>query len=616
MKSKSADRPRSPRDDLDTSADEIRNKSIIVPNRAVTLANGFEKKDRSWCVTSQIPTDLLIQIDDITFNVHKYPLVSKCGYISRLVLQPSASENRYNLKLENFPGGAETFESILRFCYGLPLDLNPHNTAQLRCASEFLDMTEEYEDGNLISKTDAFITFVILASWKDTLAVLKSCENLCPWAENLQIVRRCCDLLAWKASKDDVQEDIDNDERRLYNDIATLRIDHFTRVITTIKARQAKPETIGKIIMKYADNWLPVIDEDLEGLRGYGFGKNELQFGVLKERMEEGGHGCKEQKAIIENLVSILPPQSEAVPCQFLLKMLKRAIVYSASQALISDLEKRVGMTLEEASVNDLLIPNFRKEDQEKEISSPEIYTIHNVDVVQRIFEYFLMHEQQQQQITGKPNITKLLDNYLAEIAKDPNLPITKFHVLAEALPGNARNCHDGLYRAIDTYLKTHPSLSEHDRRRLCKTMNCEKLSLDACMHAAQNDRLPLRTVVQVLFSEQVKMRTAMQSKEPETRGESSEREVKRSSRETEIKTLRAELENVKNKMAELQNDYTELQREYEKLGNKQKSTMNWALRWQKIKKSIQLNNEAEEGRHRRSSTGLRTSFRRILSLS
>lgn len=38
--------------------------------------------------------------------------------------------------------------------------------------------------------------------------------------------------------------------------------------------------------------------------------------------------------------------------------------------------------------------------------------------------------------------------------------------------------------------------------------MDCKKLSMDACMHAAQNERLPLRVVVQVLFFEQV--RTAM----------------------------------------------------------------------------------------------------------
>lgn len=81
---------------------------------------------------------------------------------------------------------------------------------------------------------------------------------------------------------------------------------------------------------------------------------------------------------------------------------------------------------------------------------------MHNIDVVQRILDYFLMHEQhqQQQQKMGKATVSKLLDNYLAEIARDPNLSITKFQALAESLPENARSCDDGLYRAIDIYLK------------------------------------------------------------------------------------------------------------------------------------------------------------------
>ncbi|KFK25344.1 hypothetical protein AALP_AA8G100500 [Arabis alpina] len=606
-------------------ADQICNKSIVVPNRVVALANSFEKKDRSLYVKSQIPTDLCIQVDDITFQAHKFPLISKCGYMSSIELQTSASENEYRLKLENFPGGAETFETVLKFCYGFPLDLNPLNVASLRCASEFLYMTEEFEDGNLISKTEAFLTFVVLTSWRDTFTVLKSCANLSPWSENLQIVRRCCDLLAWKACNDDnIPENVESNERCLYSDIASLQSDHFMRVIMTIQARRAKPEIIGKIITKYAEKWLPLIDEDLEGIRGYGSVKNELTFSIKREKTEEIGLGSEEQKGIIESLVSVLPPQSGAVSCQFLLKLLKTAIVYSASPALVSDLEKRIGMALEDANVCDLLIPNFKIEDQRKVASSPEVYAIYNVDVVHRIFEYFLMHEQQQQQVPGKPSISKLLDNYLAEIAKDPCLHITKFQVLAEVLPENAWKCHDGLYRAIDMFLKTHPSLSEHDRRRLCKTMNCEKLSLDACLHAAQNDRLPLRTIVQintqVLFSEQVKMRMMLQDKKPETKEENSEgHEEKLISKDNEIKTLKEELENVKKKMVEIQNDYNELQGEYEKLSSKQKSTQNWGLRWQKMKKSFQIKREDDETRdgvRRRSSARPSTSFRRRMSMS
>jgi hypothetical protein len=46
------------------------------------------------------------------------------------------------------------------------------------------------------------------------------------------------------------------------------------------------------------------------------------------------------------------------------------------------------------------------------------------------------------------------VDNYLAEIAPDANLKLSKFLVIAETLPAHARTVHDGLYRAIDIYLK------------------------------------------------------------------------------------------------------------------------------------------------------------------
>ncbi|XVE86779.1 hypothetical protein DITRI_Ditri18aG0061200 [Diplodiscus trichospermus] len=620
MKSFQMARPQSPGgNDANGTDHQAYDQSIIIPNKLVIADDSFERKELSWFGTSQIPTDLSIQVQGVIFNVHKYPLVAKCGYIGQLELQPSISNFGHDLKLENFPGGSETFEMILKFCYGFPVDLNPNNIAALRCASEYLEMTEEFEDGNLIAKTEAFLTFVVLASWKDTISVLKSCETLSPWAENLQIVRRCCDSIAYKASRENTSTgDVVSEESWWFDDIATLRIDHFMRVMTAIRAKGTKAEIIGKCIMNYADKWLPGMDEELEGLRGYGFGKSELQFSILRRKEEESSGKNKEQRTIIENLVSILPSQHEAVSCKFLLQMLKTAMVYSASPALISDLEKRIGMMLEDANVNDLLIPNYKNEDQGIMVNSPEQRTMHNIDVVQRILDYFLMHEQQQQQKMGKTNVSKLLDNYLAEIARDPNISITNFQALAESLPENARSCDDGLYRAIDIYLKTHPSLSEHDRRRLCRIMNCEKLSFDACMHAAQNDRLPLRTVVQVLFSEQAKMRMAMQGKEPLTRGDNSEQEEHRPSTNTEIKNLKSELENVKAKMSELQNDYSDLQQEYGKICNKHKNTSGWSLNWRKIKNSfhVKAEDDTRDEQHRSNPAGFRLSFRRRRSVS
>lgn len=53
-----------------------------------------------------------------------------------------------------------------------------------------------------------------------------------------------------------------------------------------------------------------------------------------------------------------------------------------------------------------------------------------------------------------RAKVAKLLDSYLAEVARDSKLPLSKFQFLAEALPQGSRLCDDGLYRAVDTYLK------------------------------------------------------------------------------------------------------------------------------------------------------------------
>ena len=54
--------------------------------------------------------------------------------------------------------------------------------------------------------------------------------------------------------------------------------------------------------------------------------------------------------------------------------------------------------------------------------------------------------------------VAKLIDGYLAEISKDPNLPLSNFVDLAEMVSGISRPGHDGLYRAIDMYLKVRVS--------------------------------------------------------------------------------------------------------------------------------------------------------------
>lgn len=66
------------------------------------------------------------------------------------------------------------------------------------------------------------------------------------------------------------------------------------------------------------------------------------------------------------------------------------------------------------------------------------------------------------------------------------------------------------LNQSICCCLQVHPNIKDSERYRLCKTIDCQKLSQEACSHAAQNERLPVQMAVQVLYFEQIRLRNAM----------------------------------------------------------------------------------------------------------
>nr|KYP61173.1 Root phototropism protein 3 [Cajanus cajan] len=593
---------------------------LLTSTKHSVKTEGFQQRGNSWYVTADIPSDLLVQIGDVNFHLHKYPLLSRSGKLNRIIYD-SRDPDLNKIVMDDLPGGPEAFELAAKFCYGIAIDLTAGNISGLRCAAEYLEMTEDLEEGNLIFKTEAFLSYVVLSSWRDSIVVLKSCEKLSPWAENLQIVRRCSESIAWKACANpkgirwsytgrapkaaspkwnDMKDSSPSRNQQVppdwwFEDVSILRIDHFVRVITAIKVKGMRFELIGAGIMHYATKWLP----------------GGLHMIVAGPRDDTSTLQAKDQRMIIESLISIIPPQKDSVSCSFLLRLLRMANMLKVAPALITELEKRVGMQFEQATLADLLIPCYNKNE-----------TIYDVDLVQRLLEHFLVQEQTESSspsrqsisdkhvsnnINAKTRVARLVDSYLTEVSRDRNLSLTKFQVLAEALPESARTSDDGLYRAIDSYLKAHPTLTEHERKRLCRVMDCQKLSIDACMHAAQNERLPLRVVVQVLFSEQVKISNALANNSLKE-GVESQYQPMIPNRKTllegtpqsfqegwaaakkDINTLKFELETVKTKYLELQNDMENLQKQFDKL-LKQKHTSAWTSGWKKLSKLTKMTN-------------------------
>lgn len=99
-------------------------------------------------VASELVTDVTINVGEVKFNLHKFPLLSKSNRLQKLVSK--AGENSDEIDMVDFPGGPKAFEICAKFCYGMIVTLNAYNVVAARCAAEYLEMTEDIDRGNLI----------------------------------------------------------------------------------------------------------------------------------------------------------------------------------------------------------------------------------------------------------------------------------------------------------------------------------------------------------------------------------------------------------------------------------------------------------------------------------
>ncbi|KAK9149844.1 hypothetical protein Scep_008601 [Stephania cephalantha] len=475
-------------------------------------------------VASELPTDIVIRVGEKKFHLHKFPLQSKSNHLQKLIAKAD-EEKTDEIHMPDFPAGPKAFEICAKFCYDMTVTLNAYNIVAARCAAEYLGMTEDVDQGNLVMKTDAFFNSCILRGWKDSIIALKTTKSILPYSKDLKIVRRCIDSIASRASVDplnvtwsytykkratavEVDEnwvEIQKKSRVVpkdwwVEDLLELEIDLYKQVILAIKSKERMPiGVIGQAVKAYAVSWLP------------------NSFGSMAS--DDNAHKCR---VLVEAIVSLLPSnEGVCISSSFLLKLLKFAVSVQASDALKEELVKRISLRLNEASAKDLLIP----------AQSPDTMC-YDVGLVQTIVNQFVTRythiqdsdysendEKSPEDFVMKPGswliVGKLIDRYLAEIARDQKLPRSSFIELAQSIPKSARPVHDRLYKAIDVFLKEHPSLDKTERKEICALIDVEKLSLEASKHAAQNERLPLRVIVQVVYFRQLRAATGG-SKGPE----------------------------------------------------------------------------------------------------
>lgn len=130
-------------------------------------------------IFADVAGDITITVENVSFLLHKFPLVSQSGKIRKMVAE-AKNPNLSKLELINLPGGPEAFELVAKFCYGMNFEITTANIAHLHCAAGYLEMTEDYRDENLITRTETYLHEAVTHDLEKSVQVLSSCETILP----------------------------------------------------------------------------------------------------------------------------------------------------------------------------------------------------------------------------------------------------------------------------------------------------------------------------------------------------------------------------------------------------------------------------------------------------
>ncbi|CAH8307499.1 unnamed protein product [Eruca vesicaria subsp. sativa] len=554
----------------------------------------FHRQGNDWFCKTGLSSDITVVVDDVKFHLHKFPLVSKCGKLAGMYEDSKNTDKKslWTTALKDFPGGSETFLTAARFCYGTRVDLTSKNIVSIHCAAEYLEMTNEYGEDNLLPQAETFLHKHVLRSWKDCILALQSSSPVLKTAEKLQTVipklmnavstMVCTDpsLFGWpmmmygtlQSPGGSILWNGINTGARMrrssggydwwYEDVSYLSVDLFRRLIKTMETKGIRVESLVGAMMYYARKYLPGLG------RWHSSRTSVVSFSLATAPSSSSSSMSHvDQISLLETIVSLLPEKRGRSFCKFLLCLLRLAFILGVDGSSVKKLERKIGMQLELATLENLLILNYSDSE-----------TLYNVDCVERMIHHFVSSsslekltdfsppslDQEMSPSSSLKKVGKLVDSYMAEVASDVNLKPDKMKSLAAALPECSRPLYDGLYRAFDIYFKEHPWLSDKDKEQLCNTMDYQRLSIDACAHASHNDRLPLRVVLQVLFFEQMHLRTALASTETVPREEI----VQRDGWVTVVRqnqVLKVNMQKMRSRVGELEEEFRCIKQEMKK---------------------------------------------------
>ncbi|KAF3616051.1 BTB/POZ domain-containing protein SETH6 [Capsicum annuum] len=221
---------------------------------------------------SDVSSDLTIEIGSASFGLHKFPLVLRSGRTRKLLLEAKDIKvSRINLT--SLPGRSDAFELTAKFCYGVNVEITISNVALLRCATRFMEMTEDISEKNLKIHTEVFLKDAVFPNISNSISVLRRCETLLPVSEEVNLVSQFINAIANNACKEKLTSDLSKLEYNFPSkpvqcvdsetpsdwwrkSLGMLNLNFFQRVLLAVKIKGPKQVIISKILINYAQNSL------------------------------------------------------------------------------------------------------------------------------------------------------------------------------------------------------------------------------------------------------------------------------------------------------------------------------------------------------------------------
>lgn len=451
--------------------------------------------------------DLQIHINgQQTFFLNERIISKFSGKIRKIIKKEKRRTQIKNseIQIDDFPGGTDGFEFISRFCYNnATTTINISNISLLHCCALFLGMTEKLSPCNLLQQTETFLEGMAYWSWNDILICLKSCESFFSYADSYGLIQKLLTSLLAKISQ--------NSEIFLSSSSSSSSPETTSSFRQSSSTKGTTPEVLGIKNYSSRKSWwfedltiLPpmIIERFVMTLGAYGTDNNSLVLtrfllNYLKS-IAQSKHGLinktcsKYQYAGLADtsVYGVLFIGKSSFSCRVLFWVLRLVSGFGISRDCRTGLERLIGSVLDQATLDDLLV------------SGNDGHSVYDVNLVVRLIRLFVHSYNKEEYLQKMKKVGWLIDMYLGEVAPDQNLKISKFLGVAESLADCARDCFDGVYRAVDLYLESHPCLSLEERSRLCRCLNYEKLSLESCKELAKNPRIPPRVAVEALAAQ------------------------------------------------------------------------------------------------------------------